>query len=394
MYKYFYGLTTKPFHITPDLDFLFLSHNHQKAITCMEFGVLEDTGIILLTGDIGTGKTTLIRHILTKFEDDVHAATIYNTNVNSSQLLGIIMEAFGIDTTAQKKAKVLKLLQSGLEKMHANGKKPVLIFDDAQNLSKGTLEEIRLLSNLQSHDRMLVQIILVGQTEFQEKLNDPAIAALAQRIGITYHIAPFNPQETKAYIGHRLEIAGGKADIFDNDAIDKLFEITQGNPRGINLICDHALVYGFADAIKTINSDIICEVLKDNPGLGAGNLKAIKPDPRPNSTNIESTGNDQDLQVTEPQSKQESGNWQQRIEERLQTLEQLMAEYNKELRNVIKTMFEKERQKNDDLTLKYAQLQVESKALKQKLADKRCDCRLPIPNVADKSPRPDLTGDM
>jgi general secretion pathway protein A len=369
MYEDYYGLTSKPFHITPDLDFLFLSHNHQKAITCLEYGVNEDTGILLLTGDKGIGKTTLIHHILTKFEDDVKVATIYNTNVNSKQLLELIIEAFGLKVPLLGKAKTLKRIASGLEEMHANGQKAVIIIDDAQNLSQRALKEIRSLSNLQNHDQMLVQIILVGRTEFKQKLEDPAAAALVQRIGITYHIPSLNREETGAYIDHRLRVVGGSMEIFGTDALDLIFKITQGNPHTINLTCDHALVYGFADDHKIIDSRIIQQVVKDNPGLGK--VEDHQEDQHYAETEITQTKSRQGEQTTNlPSNKGKSENWQQRIEGRLQNLEQLMTEYNRELREVIKSMFEKERQKNDNLIMKYAQLESESNVLKQKLAEK------------------------
>jgi general secretion pathway protein A len=374
MYEDYYGLTSKPFHITPDLDFLFLSHNHQKAITCLEYGVNEDTGIILLTGDIGIGKTTLIHHVVTKFEDDFKVATIYNANANSKQLLELIIEAFGLKVPLIGKAKTLKRIEGGLEAMHANGQKPVIIIDDAQNLSQKALEEIQLLSNLQNNDRLLVQIILVGRTEFKQKIEDPATAALVQRIGITYHIPPFNRQEAEAYIAHRLQVVGGSLEIFGADALDLIFKITQGNPRTINLTCDHALVYGFADDQKIISGRIIQQVVKDNPGLGK--IKDHQEDQHDAETETTPTKSRQGEQTANlPSKKGKSENWQQRIEGRLQNLEQLMAEYNRELREVIKSMFEKERQKNDNLIMKYAQLESESNALKQKLAAKNTDCK-------------------
>ena len=372
MYEDYYGLSSKPFHTTPDLDFLFLSHNHQKAITCLEYGVNEDTGIILLTGDIGIGKTTLIHHMLTKFEDDFKVATIYNINANSKQLLELMIEAFGLKAPLIGKAKTLKRIESGLKEMHDNGQKPVIIIDDAQNLSQKALEEIRLLSNLQNHDRMLVQIILVGRTNFKQSIEDPAAAALVQRIGITYHIPTFSREETQSYIAHRLRVAKGSLEIFGADALDLIFEISQGNPRTINLTCDHALVYGFADDRKIIDSHIIQQVVKDNPGLGK--IKDHQEDQNNRGTETTPTKSHPGEQTTNLTSKKgKSENWQQRIEGRLQTLEQLMAEYNHELREVIKSMFEKERQKNDNLTIKYAQLESESNALRQKLAERDSD---------------------
>jgi type II secretory pathway predicted ATPase ExeA len=374
MYEEYYGLTAKPFHITPDLDFLFLSHNHQKAITCMEYGVNEDTGITLLTGDTGIGKTTLIRHMLTKFEDDFRVATIYNADVDSKQLLGLILEAFGLNTSAKGKSKSLKLIESSLKGMHDNGQKPVIIIDDAQNLHQKTLEIIRLLSNLQNQNRMLVQIILVGQTEFKKKLEDPAMASLVQRIGITYHIVPFSRKETETYVAHRLKIAGGIGDIFDKEALEIVYTISQGNPHSVNLICDHALVYGLADDKKNIDNHIIQQVIKDNPNLAK--LKDSKENQNPDQTDGTSFKSSEDTEATSTHLKKGGyENWQQRIEGRLQTLEQLMAEYNRELRDVIKSMFEKERQKNDNLMMKYAQLESESNTLRQRLAERNSDNR-------------------
>jgi general secretion pathway protein A len=370
MFKEFYGLNAKPFHITPDLDFLYLNKNHHKAIACMEFGIMEDTSIILLTGDIGTGKTTLIRHMLTKFEKYVKIATIYNTNVDTEQLLSMILQEFSLPAQIETKAQALKTLQTGLEEIRKKGIKPVIIIDDAQNLSAQALEEIRQLSNLQSHDSMLVQIILVGQPELKTKLENPILASLIQRIGISYHIMPLTLEETEAYILHRLKVAGAYSEIFDSGALKMIFQFTQGNSRAINLICDHALVYGFADELKVINSEVIGQVIDDNPNLGK--TAGLKSDIDPSQPVSDSSS--KNPAVSEPNvinSNQEPGNWQQRVESRLQTLEQLMAEYNRELREVIKSMFEKERQKNDNLMLKYARLQSESKALRQELDRKK-----------------------
>jgi general secretion pathway protein A len=221
---------------------------------------------------------------------------------------------------------------------------------------------------------MLVQIILVGQTEFKKSLEDPSAAPLVQGIGITYHISPFNQKETEDYIAHRLKVAGGQPGMFDNDALEMVYTITQGNPRAINLMCDHALVYGFADEKETINSQIIHQVLKDNPSLAKSKeskkiqeLKPIDEKKVKSSKDIPSAKSDLKMERSE--------NWQQRIEGRLQTLEQLMAEYNRELREVIKSMFEKERQKNDNLMMKYAQLESESSALRQKLAERNNDSK-------------------
>ena len=340
----------------------------------MEYGVNEDTGITLLTGDTGIGKTTLIRHMLTKFEDDFSIATIYNADVDSKQLLGLIIEAFGLNSSAKGKSKALKLIESSLKGMHDNGQKPVIIIDDAQNLHQKTLEIVRLLSNLQDHDRMLVQIILVGQTEFKKKLEDPAMASLVQRIGITYHIVPFSQKETETYVAHRLKIAGGIGDIFDKEALEIVYTISQGNPHSVNLICDHALVYGLADDKKNIDSHIIQQVIKDNPDLAK--LKDSKEDQNPDQTDETSSKSSEETEATSTHLKKGGyENWQQRIEGRLQTLEQLMAEYNRELRDVIKSMFEKERQKNDNLMMKYAQLESESNTLRQRLAERNSDNR-------------------
>lgn len=369
MYREFYGLADKPFHATPNLDFLFLSHSHQKAVACLEYGVLEEAGVILLTGDSGTGKSVLVRHILTKFESYVKAAVISNAGFNSEQLLGKIIEAFNLKRPIEGKAQALAIIQAGLDDMRINHLKPVIIIDDAQNLSTQALEEIQQLSNLKNNDRMPAQVILAGRPELKEKLEDSALASLTQHIGITYHILPFNSEESSAYIAHRLKIAGGNPEIFDSGALEMIFRIARGNPRNINLICDQALVYGFADSIKTISSTVIAQVFKDNPNLGKSADLEKTTDDFSSETGLHPV-NEAPQTTISPQNKERSENWQQRIEGRLQTLEQLISEYSKELREVIKSVFEKERQKNDDLMMKYAQLKAESRILRQKLAKK------------------------
>jgi general secretion pathway protein A len=265
MYEQHFGLKIKPFHITPNPDFLYLSTKHREAISCLKFAVMEDVGIILLTGDVGTGKTTLIRYILEGIKNDVEVATIYNTNVSAEQLLASIMEEFELDSRFDNKIRALKTLEAFLRNLRDLNQKPLLIIDDAQNLSFKALEEIRLLSNLQNETGMLLQIILVGQPELDAKLADSKASSLAQRISLSYKLLPFGREDTEKYILHRLKIAGyHKTDLFTPAALDLVYSTTRGIPRAINLLCDNAMTFAFSDGNKIINAPCIKDVLKEN----------------------------------------------------------------------------------------------------------------------------------
>jgi len=263
MYEKFYGLSEKPFHIVPNPHFLYLSAKHQHALTYLEYGIREGMGFILLTGEIGTGKTTLIRHMLNQIEAEIEVAVIFNTNVSANQLLSLILQEFELEADGADKARNLDRIYQFLIQKYAKRSRVLLIIDEAQNLSDEVLEEVRMLSNLQADDTLLLQIMLVGQPELKAKLKRPGLAQLTQRIAVNYHLMPLNREETGLYIASRLEKVGGDPDLFTQEAVDEIYRASNGTPRSINLLCDSALVYGFADELQKIDKDIVLQVLED-----------------------------------------------------------------------------------------------------------------------------------
>ena len=268
MYDSFYGLNEKPFHIVPNPNYLYMSPKHQNALTHLEYGLMERVGFILLTGEIGTGKTTLIRYLLNQIESDMEVAVIFNTNVSSDQLLSLILNEFELNAEVDDKIKTLDTFYQFLIEKYAEDKRVLLIIDEAQNLSHESLEEVRMLSNLQSDEQMLLQIMLVGQSELKEKLRNPALAQFTQRIAVNYHLTALPEEDTGRYIAYRLEKAGGRPDIFTTDAVGLIHQASGGITRSINLLCDTALTYGYADELETIDAPVIEQVIRDKGGLG------------------------------------------------------------------------------------------------------------------------------
>jgi len=269
MYTKFYGLKAKPFRLVPNPAYIYLSSRHRNALTYLEYGLTENMGFILLTGDIGMGKTTLVRHILNTIEADVEVAVIFNTMVLSNDLIHMILGEFEIKfDVGITKARALELLYGYLIDSYAKGKKVLLIIDEAQNLTHEVLEEIRMISNLQTDDEMLLQIMIVGQPELKEKLRSSTLHQFSQRIAVSYHLSPMDSEEVHHYISHRLKVAGGAVNLFDKGAIDVIIEASGGVPRVINLLCDACMVYGFADGVNPITAEIVQHVLDDKGGMG------------------------------------------------------------------------------------------------------------------------------
>ncbi len=362
MYNQFFGFTSKPFHITPDLDFLFLGPNQKEALSCMEYGVMGDIGLTLIIGDIGTGKTTLVRQFRKGLTANIQPACIFNTNITPEQFLDLVMLEFGFTAATQSKAAAIKAVQTGLQRLRTEGRRPLLMIDDAQNLSLEALEEVRWLSNLQDDERMLVQIILVGQPELRTKLQKPSMASLAQRIGTNYHLQPFTRPETGKYIAHRLQTAGGKPDIFTKSAVDLIYSSSQGIPRSINLLCDNALVYAFADEKEMIDAQVIQLVIAELYPKGEWDIlgtpmhkgttaqQQANPGAKPS---VDSTGN--------PQGQTES----ERMESLLETLEQISDDYAKELRSVLKYLLVKERDRYNKLHAEYLRVKNDCNELRE-----------------------------
>jgi len=264
MYETFYGLREKPFQITPDPGCLYRSPKHEAALTYLEYGISENLGFILLTGEVGSGKTTLIQCILGRLSARIEAAVVFNTNVAPAELLGLILEGFCLQRPAGDKVVLLKALARFLAGRLAQRKRALLILDEAQNLSEAALEEVRLLSNLRKDGQPLLQIIIVGQPELSSRLRKPGLRQFAQRVAAGYHLAGLSREETGEYIAYRLQRAGGRPDLFDASAVEVIHTLTGGIPRAINLICQAALVYGFAEGAAAIGAGVIRQVHNDH----------------------------------------------------------------------------------------------------------------------------------
>lgn len=264
MYEKFFGLNEKPFQILSDPAYLFMSKTHESAYTYLEYGILENKGFVVITGEIGSGKTTLINYLLEKIEGNIQTALINNTLVKPGNLIKMLCQDFEIDIRGLEESELLMAFYQFLIKQYTERKRVILIIDEAQNLSMDALEEIRMLSNFELDKQHLFQVILVGQPQLRFKLRQKVLEQLAQRISVHYHISGLSEDEVKTYINYRLQIAGAKDfDIFLDDAIEAIYVFTKGIPRLINILCDTALVYAFADGVEKVNRDIIETIIKE-----------------------------------------------------------------------------------------------------------------------------------
>lgn len=264
MYEKFFYLKEKPFHITPDPRFLYLSRKHREAIDLMGFGVSGRKGFIMLTGEVGTGKTTLCRALLGKLSKKTESALILNPVLSDHELLKTITEDFGLKVEKDTVKSHLDRLNEFLLRIASTGGNAVVIIDEAQNLSPKTMEMIRLLSNLETDKEKLLQIILVGQPELKEKLNFPELRQLNQRIIVRYHLNPLDFNETKAYIQSRLFVAGGMGNVeFTDEAIEKVFTSSAGIPRMINILCDRAMTAAFIDSKRIVDAFLVQKAIHE-----------------------------------------------------------------------------------------------------------------------------------
>jgi putative secretion ATPase (PEP-CTERM system associated) len=264
MYRSYYSLTLKPFELLPDPRFIYFSTSYKKALTYLDYGIRERSGFILLTGEVGSGKTTLIRDLLSKHYEHVVLSKIFNTCVTSEQLLAMINDDFGLQTQGKDKITLIRDLNAFLVDQYSHGNQPILIIDEAQNLDAPLLEEVRMLSNLETADSKLLQIILVGQPEMRKTLAAPGLRQLRQRININCHLKALSREEVEEYILHRLEVAGNaSAVVFSYDSLDIIFRYSRGIPRLINIICDFLMLSAFADGTKAISIDMVREVVGD-----------------------------------------------------------------------------------------------------------------------------------
>ncbi len=259
MYLTHYSLKSKPFQMSTDPNFLWLGEKHKEALATLKYAIVENKGILALTGDVGTGKTTLINALIQSLGNDTMVATIYDPSLELLDFFNIVSFAFNMGRTFDSKGEFLIYFKRFLKEACARNRKVLLIIDEAQRITSELLEEIRLLSNLEDEHVRLLNIFFVGQNEFIDILNEYKNRALRQRITIKYHIDPLTLSETETYIRHRLKTAGAKAPVFSSGAIQEVFSFSNGYPRLINIICDHALLSGYVREIIIINADIIRE---------------------------------------------------------------------------------------------------------------------------------------
>jgi general secretion pathway protein A len=263
MYEYYYGFKEKPFQINPDPNFLYLSPNHDHALKYLEYGIERNIGIILLTGEVGSGKTTLIQYLRRQIGPNLELAVLSNTNLSADQLLSYILIELGIESESTGKAHNLNLFKNHLKSLDSEGRRIILVIDEAQNLPKDALEEVRMLSNFQADDSMPLQIFLIGQPELRTILKSPGMHQIRQRIAVNYHLNGLNREETQNYIEYRLKKAGANQNPFTAEAVDLIFQSATGIPRSINILCDSALLYGFAEEVPIVDAEIVNSVLND-----------------------------------------------------------------------------------------------------------------------------------
>ena len=243
MYLDFFGLQEKPFSIAPNPDYLFLTDQHKEALAHLRYGIGDEGGFVLLTGEIGTGKTTICRSMLSQLPADVDLAFVVNPKLSAREMLEAVCDDFGID---YKEGDSVRNLVNSLNKFllesFAKGRNAILVIDEAQNLEEDVLEQLRLLTNLETSEKKLLQLILIGQPELKEQLSQYSMRQLAQRITASFHLQPLSYQETLDYIAHRLYMAGFRGELFSKSALKHIYKRSRGTPRLINIICDRAML--------------------------------------------------------------------------------------------------------------------------------------------------------
>ena len=268
MYEQFYGLKEKPFEITPDPRFLYMSEQHREAYAHLTYALNESKGFTVITGEVGTGKTTLIQMLLARLDGHTRTAHLFNPKLSTRDFLKYICNDLGLKTEGlTSKGELLTVLHSFLLECYARKERVVLIIDEAQTLSPKLLEEVRLLTNLETPKTKLLQVILMGQPELDKILADQRFRQLKQRISVRYHLNPLNRDETKEYIEKRLKVAGARdCQLFDEGAVREIYKRSGGIPRLINVLCDNALVTGYVEEKRPIDKQVIRDVAKDMEG--------------------------------------------------------------------------------------------------------------------------------
>jgi general secretion pathway protein A len=271
LYTAHFGLRERPFSLVPDPGFLFWSDTHARAFSMLEYGILTRAPITLITGEVGTGKTTLVHQLLNSNREDVTIGLIANAHGDRNELLRWVLMSLG--QSAAHDAHYVDLFsqfQAYLVSEYAAGRRVILIFDEAQNLTRDVLEELRMFTNINSGKDELLQLIIVGQPELRDVVLRPDLKQFAQRVAASFHLPEMDQKGVGDYIRHRLLVAGATAEIFESDAILKIYEVTRGIPRLINQLCDLALVYAFTMDTQTVPRTVINQIMKDGVFFGGG----------------------------------------------------------------------------------------------------------------------------
>jgi len=268
MYETYYGLTEKPFSIQPDPDFLFMGKRHSLAYAMLEYGIQNRAAFSVICGEIGSGKTTLIRHLLNNLGPEYEVGLISNTHKNTDELLDWIMLAFDQPYDGMSYVAMYDAFQKFLINKYGQGKRNVVIVDEAQNINPAALESLRMLSNINADKDQLLQIILVGQPQLRDTLRHPDLKQFMQRVSVEFYLPPMAPTEVKKYINHRLKVAGRDKPLFTDAACSRIADASGGVPRSINTLCDTVLVYGFSSDADEIDTDLVDEVIQDKNNYG------------------------------------------------------------------------------------------------------------------------------
>jgi general secretion pathway protein A len=265
MYEQFYGLRENPFALAPNPAYLYLSRHHQYALTMLEYAIWQAAGFAVITGEVGCGKTTIVQHFLGD-KRKLSIALLSNVHPGMGPLLPWVLDSLGAESGESRAHELHRRLVTFLKQKHAAGERAVLVIDEAQNLSVEALEELRVLSNVNAGRDLVLQIVLIGQPELRATLSLPGMRQFAQRIVVDYHLTPLRRDETQAYVAHRLAVAGGSRDLISTDAVERVHECAGGVPRLVNILCDTALVYGFAEQRPVVDAELVEMVLADKAG--------------------------------------------------------------------------------------------------------------------------------
>jgi type II secretory pathway predicted ATPase ExeA len=267
MYEAFYGLREKPFSILPDPDLMYWGPTHRMAMSMLEFGVMNNAGFTVVTGEIGSGKTTLVRCLLRRIESNVKVGLISNTPRGREELLQWVM--LSLDQPFEGNFPTLfKRLRDHLVQQYNSGRRTIVIVDEAQNLDWESLEDLRMLSNINADKHQVLQLILVGQPQLRDLLRSPELTQFAQRVSSDFHLRPLQLNDVENYINHRLQAAGAKNALFTREACDLIAKASHGIPRTINILCDTALVYGFATNVPYVDASLVNQVIEDKTNYG------------------------------------------------------------------------------------------------------------------------------